>query len=398
MATLFKQKGSDKWWIRYSRNGKQVRKSTGTINEDEARLQLREVELTLEQKSVSGTVSQDLINSIQKESIRPTPIRTVFANRLKHVGPNTAGSYKARDGIFIAWLNEHYPEAELISDITRPMIKAFLDMISDHHQSRTHNGYLRRLRSVFRSAVKDGLCSNDPTVGVERLPEHESNRRAYTEDELRDLFAAAYGEILLLTTLGLYAGAMRMGDIIALKWSNIDLENESIRWRMSKRRGKPMEIAMHPRLKKELLKIRSEDRTGPVLPSFHGNRHRASEHFRQLMVKAGLKEDTRPDIHRRYMKRRREREKAEAEGKEYKPEPIIRNKHELDFHSLRYNFVSILKSNGCPEAIARSIMGHASAEVNAIYTQIDSESERKWVASLPDVSVSVFPRAGRIPT
>ena len=58
---------------------------------------------------------------------------------------------------------------------------------------------------------------------------------------------------------------------------------------------------------------------------------------------------------------------------------------ELDFHSLRYNFVSILKNQGCPEAIARSIMGHASAEVSAIYTHIDAESERKWVTSLPDV-------------
>ena len=45
-------------------------------------------------------------------------------------------------------------------------------------------------------------------------------------------------------------------------------------------------------------------------------------------------------------------------------------------NDLRYNFVSILKSNGCPEAIARSIMGHASVEVSAIYTQIDAESEK----------------------
>ncbi len=30
-------------------------------------------------------------------------------------------------------------------------------------------------------------------------------------------------------------------------------------------------------------------------------------------------------------------------------------------------------------------MGHASGEVSAIYTQIDAESEKKWVANLPVV-------------
>ena len=78
--------------------------------------------------------------------------------------------------------------------------------------------------------------------------------------------------------------------------------------------------------------------------------------------------------------------KAEEKGREYVSSPAKRRKDELDFHSLRYNFVSILKKEGCPEAIARSIMGHSSIEVNAIYTQIDAESEKKWVTSMPSVA------------
>ena len=77
---------------------------------------------------------------------------------------------------------------------------------------------------------------------------------------------------------------------------------------------------------------------------------------------------------------------CDKRGKEYVPDTTwTRPKDELDFHSLRYNFVSILKKQGCPEAIARSIMGHSSIEVSAIYTYIDAESERKWVTSLPDI-------------
>lgn len=176
-----------------------------------------------------------------------------------------------------------------------------------------------------------------------------------------------------------------MSDITSLIWSNIDLKRDVIRWRMSKRHGKPMEIAIHPRLKQELLRMTDRKSDKPVLPDFYKNTGRASEFFRQAIVIAGLKKDNRPAINRRHTEMLKAKAKAEEEGKQYTPEPVKRQKAELDFHSLRYNFVSILKSNGCPEAIARSIMGHASVEVSAIYTQIDAESERKWVTSLPDV-------------
>jgi len=56
------------------------------------------------------------------------------------------------------------------------------------------------------------------------MPENGSNRRAFTEEELRTLFGAVEGEVRLLTTLGLYAAALRMSDIINLTWNNIDLK------------------------------------------------------------------------------------------------------------------------------------------------------------------------------
>lgn len=385
MATLYKQPGSDNWFIRYSKDGQQIRKSTGTSEKDKAIIQLREIELILGQRTVVGTVSQKLVKAIQQEAIRPTPIRSVFESRLKHVGPRTKPTYKSRDNIFLAWLGSRYPHAILISDVNHTMIKAFMDEIADKHSSRTFNGYLRRLRSVFRSAVKDGLATEEPTVSIDFLSENESCRRAYTEDELKKLFGIVTGEVRLLAMLGLYAGAMRMSDIIALTWSNIDLKKDVIRWRMSKRHGKPMEIAIHPRLKQELLQISDRKSDNPVLPRFYKNTSKASEFFRQAVVAAGLKKDNRPAINRRHVERLKEKALAEQQGKVYVLEPVKRQKAELDFHSLRYNFVSILKSNGCPEAIARSIMGHASVEVSAIYTQIDAESERKWVTSLPDV-------------
>ncbi len=407
MATLFKQPGSDNWWIRYSIGGKQVRKSTGTDDEGKAQLQLREVELVLVQRAETGTVSQKLARAIESETIRPIAVEVILESRRKHVAERTRELYLSRDKRFVDWLRHNFPHATNASQLDRNMLRSFLDHVADRFNARTHNGYLRRLRSVFRSAVRDGFALQDPTVGIPTLPESPSVRRPFTETELRDLFVSLSGHVRLLATIGLYAGAMRLSDIVCLTWSNVDFQNRVIRWRMSKRRGKHMEIAIHPRLLDELqsayelrstelptthgtlsphIDARVKSLGGPVFPTFYKSHHRASEAFRKALVRASLRKDNRSDINRRYVKRRREKRQAAKTGAEYTPEqPVRLHKSEIDFHSLRYNFVSILKQQGCPEAIARSIMGHSSVEVNAIYTHIDADSERKWVSSLPNV-------------
>ena len=387
MATLYQRPGSDNWWIRYSKEGKQVRESTGTTDRGKAELQLREVELLLGQHKENGTVSQKLAQAIQSEALHPAGLVAVFEDRLKRVAPGTQRINRAKMNRFFGWLGKHYPDVTMVSDVTRPMVREFTSEVADLQKPRTHNGYLRYIRTVFNSAVKDGYLLTNPTAGIDFIPEQRSPRRAYTEQELKKLFSVLTANTRLLATIGLYAGAMRLGDIINLRWRDVDMKAGVIRWRMSKRRGKHMEIAIHPRLEGELKKhhkVQSPD--DPIFPWFYGRRHRASEAFRKALVTVGLIKDTRPDNNRRYKRRRKAREACDKEGREYVSDVgCTRPKNELDFHSLRYNFVSILKNQGCPEAIARSIMGHASAEVNAIYTQIDPESERKWVTSIPSV-------------
>jgi len=387
MATLYQRAGSDNWWIRYSKDGKQIRKSAGTSERNKAELQLREVELLLGQHKENGTVSQKLAEAIQAEALHPAGLVAVFEDRMKRVAPGTQRINRAKMNRFLGWLGEHYPEVTMVSEVTRTMMREFTSELADLQKERTHNGYLRYIRTVFNSAVKDGYILTNPTAGIDFIPEQPSPRRPYTDEELERLFSVLTGDVRALTTIGLYAGAMRLGDIVNLKWRDIDLKSGVIRWRMSKRRGKHMEIAIHPRLEIELKKHKkTQAPDDPVFPWFHGRRYRASEAFRKALVVAGLIKDTRPDNNRRYKRRRKERAACKAGGRQYVSDiALLRPKNELDFHSLRYNFVSILKNRGCPEAIARAIMGHSSIEVSAIYTHIDADSERKWVTSLPDV-------------
>jgi len=58
---------------------------------------------------------------------------------------------------------------------------------------------------------------------------------------------------------------------------------------------------------------------------------------------------------------------------------------EISFHALRHTSVSLLKSAGVSDAIARDLAGHESAEVSRLYTHIDESAKRSAVNKLPEI-------------
>jgi integrase len=59
----------------------------------------------------------------------------------------------------------------------------------------------------------------------------------------------------------------------------------------------------------------------------------------------------------------------------------------LSFHSLRHSFNSAMANAGVPVEIRQKLTGHASAEMNAIYTHHELEPLRAAVAKLPALGI-----------
>src|SRR5262249_9703832 len=59
-----------------------------------------------------------------------------------------------------------------------------------------------------------------------------------------------------------------------------------------------------------------------------------------------------------------------------------RNVTEIRFHALRHTAVSLLKSAGVSDAIARDLASHESAEVSRLYTHIDDTAKRSAVKQI----------------
>jgi site-specific recombinase XerD len=57
----------------------------------------------------------------------------------------------------------------------------------------------------------------------------------------------------------------------------------------------------------------------------------------------------------------------------------------LSFHSLRHNFVTMLKERGASQMVARELVGHNSDAVNQLYTHTSPELVRKSLKRLPEV-------------
>jgi len=71
--------------------------------------------------------------------------------------------------------------------------------------------------------------------------------------------------------------------------------------------------------------------------------------------------------------------------KEKKRRNARRNVSEISFHALRHTAVSLLKSAGVSDAIARDLAGHESAEISRLYTHIDQDTKRSAVNKLPEI-------------
>jgi integrase len=63
---------------------------------------------------------------------------------------------------------------------------------------------------------------------------------------------------------------------------------------------------------------------------------------------------------------------------------------DVSFHSLRHTSTSLLKNAGVSDVVARDIIGHESEAISRSYTHIETETKRKAVDSMPDVTAKVM--------
>jgi integrase len=229
--------------------------------------------------------------------------------------------------------------------------------------ARTANLSVKVVSAAFNAAVRQHIIESNPATALESLPVKAEEKGTFTPPQVSRLVRAADGDWRSAILLGYYTGA-RLSDVANMRWNAIDWSNKVIRFTASKT-GKPLTLPLHPQLERELLKSAGIGKA-LMFPSLAGKgtggKHGLSGRFNAIMEKAGV-----------------EGKRTQASGE--------RSLSSLSFHSLRHSFNSALANAGVSQEIRQKLTGHASAEMNTIYTHHDLAPLRAAVEKLPALGI-----------
>jgi integrase len=130
----------------------------------------------------------------------------------------------------------------------------------------TVNRMKAALSTLFKLAIQDGLIKSNPVTGISNLPENNMRIRYLSSKERLDLLEATknseWDRLHLLVLMGICTGA-RKGNLLCLKWQDIDFDRREARIPRSKN-GDPIILPLPVSLVEELKKFRG---IGLLFPS-----------------------------------------------------------------------------------------------------------------------------------
>ena len=236
---------------------------------------------------------------------------------------------------FVKYIGLYFKKFIYANNIKTENIEDFKIWLKQERDSSpsTINKYIFALSKMYNLAISNKLLDYNPVNNVIRLRENNTKVRFLTKEEEQKLFKAIdencpHIKNIVLTAL---LTGMRKGEILNLKWDNIDFNFNIIEILKSKS-GKSRKIPLSNKLKEELIKI-----------------PRDSEY---IFINKNTKEpykDIKNSFHTAL-------KKAHIEN--------------FRFHDLRHTVATRIIANGQPIPVAQARLGHARIETTMRYNHI----------------------------
>lgn len=261
------------WYIDYSFNGKRVRKRVGRSNKM-AEQALKAVEVALMKDEFLGVKQHKeiLFDKLCSEYL-------TFSKANK-----TEKSY-GRDRISIEHLLKAFGGMS-ISDITARELERYKSMRKEEVKPATINRELSCIKHMFTKAVHWDYLPENTLRTVAKFKEPPGRTRYLSEEEIERLLYCCAEHLKPIVIMAMNTG-MRKGEILNLKWSDIDMINRIIMVRTSKN-NESRSVPINETLYSEFLKLQGDctsdnavftDKTGKPIKNidhaFEGARKRA---------------------------------------------------------------------------------------------------------------------------
>lgn len=220
---------------------------------------------------------------------------------------------------------------------------------------RTQEYVLRTFTTIWNAAVDDNLpherCpTKSSSFKLERIDNERKRYLTYEESEkLLQEIKKKNQQVHNMALVALEAG-LRFGEIAALRWSCIDLENKVIHV-MNTKSGKDRTVPMTKRLEEMFDNL---DKTnGLVFPNSEGDLHtQVPSAFKRACKDSGLNDG------------------------------ITDSKHRISFHGLRHTCASRLIQADVDLYRVQKILGHGTPTVTQRYSHLANEDLRAGMESM----------------
>jgi integrase len=330
-----------KYYIDFYADGKRVRECVGKISRRKAEnaLKARQGEIVqgryqMQRKRVSPTFG-DFVTDFMEYSKAHKSSRGSESDEtcLKHLTP-FFGRYRLDQ--ISSFLVEKYICERRGSTSRRGKPPA----------SATINRELQVLKHLFNKAIAWEKAEKNPVRGIRFLKEAPLIKRVLSEVEESALLPTAAPHLRIAIILAINTG-LRLGEILALRWKDIDLVNDLLTVEHGKG-DKRREVEINSGLKAALLEFRKMHRTEYLFFNEKTGKPILTPKtaFHAAVRRAGIAH--------------------------------------IRFHDLRHTFASRLVAGGTDLVTVQHLLGHASIDMTMRYAHTGTSERRRAVALLDE--------------
>ncbi len=234
-----------------------------------------------------------------------------------------------------------------VSELHQQRVEKFLNerMTEKKLSPSTRNRHLAHLSSRFNRGKEWGLISDNPAQGIKLLRENGARTRFLDGHEIERLLTASSESFRPILVTALHTG-MRKGEILKLKWPDVDFNNSIITIQESKS-GKKRMLPMDDTVCETLKVLPSRFKKGYVFPSPVGEGkplYDCRKQFSNTVKQAGI--------------------------------------DNFRFHDLRHTFASYLVMSGVDLMTVKELLGHATLTMTMRYSHLAPDHRMRAIKAL----------------
>lgn len=268
-----------------------------------------------------------------------------------------------------------------LKELTTEDIQDFYSAQLERVSANTVIHYHAVIHRALKYAVKIKTIQSNPAVNVERPRKEKFIGSFYDKKEINTLFDIIQGHPLeVAIKLAAFYG-LRREEIIGLKWTAIDFENNTLTIQHTVTEcnldGKHIEVAS------DTAKTDSSLRTMPLVTNFRAMllaKKEKQEHYRKLCGRSYCKEY----LDYIFVNEMGERWKPRYLSDGFKRILEQNGLRRIRFHDLRHTCASLLLANNVPMKKIQEWLGHSDFSTTAnIYAHLDFQSKISSAEAMP---------------